>query len=81
MHKLIDSGDLDDTVSVKDMWKIIDSVIEENSKGLPQRNAEFDEGKTSELALDAISNFYGEENFIEKAVQQICKAYNINTEQ
>jgi len=49
--------------------------------GLPQRNPEFDEGKTSELALDAISNFYGEENFIENAVQQICNAYNINIEQ
>ena len=81
MHKLIDNGDLDDTVSVKDMWQIIDSVIEDNSKGLPQRNPEFDEGKTSELALDAISNFYGEENFIENAVQQICDAYNINIEQ
>ena len=80
MHKLME-GEMDETVRVKDLWTIIDSSIKDNATGLPMRNPEFDEGKTSDIALDVISNNYGKKEFIEKSVAEICDHYNINIKQ
>ena len=79
MQELMQEDD-DKEVLVKDIYRVIE-VIDENTEGLPQRNPDFEDGETSDLALDTIAELWGKEKFVEKAVEKICKHYNIKIKQ
>ena len=74
------NDDEEKEILVKDIYKIIE-IINENTDGLPQRNPDFDDGETSDLALDTIAEYWGKDNFVELAVENICKHYKIKFKQ
>ena len=80
MTTLLETGEPDEEVSVKQIYKVINE-IKANSEGLPVRNPDVMDGETSDLALDAISKYAGDKDFVEKSVADICEHYKINIEQ